>query len=110
MSGAAASLSGTQWTLANANPTITLTFDDTHATGSGGCNTYRAPYTVAGSGLTFGPAISTKRACLDPAGNTQETSYFSALGNVKSFSISGDRLTLRNAAGEAILLFDRSSS
>lgn len=103
-------LNGTRWTLAGSNPEITLTFDETHATGSGGCNQYRAQYTVTGTGLTFGPSMATKRACVEPGGNAQESAYFAALGNVASYRLSGDRLTLHNAAGDVVLTFDRSAS
>ena len=105
----AASLDGTSWTLTTSSA-ITLRFADGSATGSGGCNQYRATYTQSGSSLTLGPVAATKRACVDPEGNRRETEYFDALSRVTSFTISGDRLTLRDAAGTAVLEFTSSRS
>jgi heat shock protein HslJ len=44
----------------------TLRFDPAtgRAAGFAGCNRYSAGYTLAGDSLTFGPAISTKMACV----------------------------------------------
>jgi heat shock protein HslJ len=103
----AASLDGTNWTLTT-SPAITLQFADGSATGSGGCNQYRATYTASGSSLTFGPTMATKRACADPEGNRREAEYFDALTKVASYAISGDRLTLQDAAGATLLEFTRS--
>ena len=103
----AASLDGTSWTLIT-SPVITLKFADGSATGSGGCNQYRATYTESGSSLTLGPVAATKRACVEPERNRQETEYFDALGRVTSFAISGDRLALRDASGTTVLEFTRS--
>ena len=97
-------LDGTSWGLTT-SPVITLQFAEGSATGSGGCNHYRATYTESGSTLAFGPAVSTKRACVEPERNRQETEYFDALNRVASFAISGGRLTLRDAAGATLLEF-----
>lgn len=104
-----ASLDGTSWTL-DTSSAITLQFADGSATGSGGCNQYRATYTESGSSLTFGPIAATKRACVDPEGNRRETEYFDALSKAASYTIAGDRLTLRDAAGTTLLEFTRASS
>ena len=102
---AAASLDGTRWRVAGG--TATLQFEGDHATGSGGCNQYRAPYTADGARLTFGPVISTKRACLDEGANRQETAYFNALEKVASFTMTGERLVLRDAGGATLLELSR---
>jgi heat shock protein HslJ len=103
---AAVGLDGTNWTLVGTS-NVTLSFADGHATGNGGCNQYRASYTASGSTLTLGPAMATKRACLESDKNAQETAYFDALGRVTTYEISGDRLTLRDAANTAVLEFTR---
>ncbi|HEX2062047.1 MAG TPA: META domain-containing protein, partial [Thermoanaerobaculia bacterium] len=90
--------------------TLTLAFAEGHASGFSGCNQYRAPYTVSGSTLTFGPAISTKRACIEEALNRQEVAYLGAFQNVRSFTASGDRLVLHDANGTALLTFMRASA
>ena len=109
---ASAGLHGTQWTLASiegnapvAGSTVTLQFGNDSASGNGGCNQYRATITTSGSTLTFGPTMSTKRACIDAAMNAQETTYFNALSRVASFEQTGDRLVLRDASGATVLEF-----
>ncbi|HEX6084879.1 MAG TPA: META domain-containing protein [Thermoanaerobaculia bacterium] len=102
----ATSLDGTRWTLTTSSA-ITLQFADGNATGSGGCNQYRATYTQSGSSLTLGPVASTKRACVEPEGNRHETEYFDALSRVTSFAVEGDRLMLRDASGTTLLEFTR---
>ena len=72
---------------------------DNILSGSGGCNTFTAEYTVAGSdGLQFGPIASTRMACADDVMQL-ESEYFAALGNTVSYKISGDSLTLRDGDG-----------
>lgn len=112
--GGAVSLDGTRWTLSEISgspaapgASVTLELADGQATGSGGCNQYRAPYTASGTTLAFGPAVSTKRACTEQALNAQETAYFDALGRVASYTVSNDRLVLRDAAGTTLLTFVR---
>ena len=86
---------------------MTLQFIGDHAEGLASCNQYRAPYTASGSSLTFGPALSTKRACAEEARNAQEAAYLGALGSVASYSVSGDRLVLSNATGTSLLTYAR---
>lgn len=72
---------------------------DNTLSGSGGCNTFTAEYTVAGSdGLQIGAIASTRMACADDVMQL-ESEYFAALGNTVSYKISGDSLTLADANG-----------
>ncbi len=72
---------------------------DNTLSGSGGCNTFTAEYTVAGSdGLEIGAIAATRMACADDVMQL-ETEYFAALGNTVSYKISGDSLTLRDGDG-----------
>lgn len=74
-------------------------------TGSGGCNRYRAGYTVSGGDLRItGTPASTMMAC-EPAVMAQEQAFFAALPNVSTFAVRGDRLTLSDAAGKDLLTF-----
>jgi len=79
---------------------LTATFaEDGTLSGSGGCNTFTAGYTVDGAeGLTIGPIASTKMACSDEV-MTAENAYFTALSNVATYSVSAGTLTLRDADG-----------
>jgi heat shock protein HslJ len=86
---------------------ITAVFGPNTLTGSGGCNDYNATYTVSGSdGLTIGPIAATKKLCAD-AVNAEETAYFTALGNVAKFEISGTTLTLRDSSGATQVTYMR---
>ncbi|HMK11451.1 MAG TPA: META domain-containing protein, partial [Acidimicrobiales bacterium] len=105
-------LEGTAWTATGVNNgknAVQSTAQTEHLTavfgsdgalsGSGGCNDFNATYTVSGKdGLTIGPIASTKKACADDV-MTEETAYFTALGNVAKFEIDGDTLTLRDSSG-----------
>ncbi len=83
----------------------TIRFDAGQANGNAGCNRFFVSYTVDGSQLTFGPGGSTMMACPEPA-MSQEQAFLTALGTVASYEISGAQLTLFDAAGAAVLLFD----
>ena len=105
-------LAGTSWTATGVNngkggveanaQTEALTAEfgpDGVLSGSGGCNTFTAEYTVAGAdGLAIGAIASTRKACADDVMQT-ESAYFNALGNTVTYKISGDSLTLRDANG-----------
>jgi heat shock protein HslJ len=79
---------------------LTATFaEDGTLSGSGGCNTFNAGYTVEGAdGLTIGPIASTRMACEQEIMDA-EAAYFAALENVATYEASGDTLTLRDADG-----------
>lgn len=85
---------------------ITATFDEGDVVGTAGCNSYSAPYTLDGSGLTIGAAISTKMFCAEPEGvMEQETAYLTLLSSVASFEIDRSSLTLFDADGAVLLTF-----
>jgi heat shock protein HslJ len=114
---AAATLEGTPWRLvsyagpdgrlAPVLPTteLTATFREGRVTGETGCNSFIAAYQVSGDSLRISQAVSTRRACLDPAAARQEDAYLQALGRVARFSLSGGELTLRDASGAALLVY-----
>jgi heat shock protein HslJ len=97
-------LAGTSWQLVELNrkppvaggPTLTLAFaaDEPLASGFGGCNQFSGPYTQDGSSLSFGPLLSTQRACVDAALNTQEAAYFQALESTDRYAIADGQLVL----------------
>jgi heat shock protein HslJ len=72
---------------------------DGRITGDTGCNMYSGPYTLAGSNITIGPLISTRRACLSDDANAQEHAFLTALEASTTYELVGARLTLRNAEG-----------
>jgi heat shock protein HslJ len=97
-------LEGTAWLLVShgdpASPIpvldgteITATFSDGQVTGSAGCNTYGAPYTVDGDDITIGPGRLTLMACEEPI-MAQEQAFMQALSGATSFRVEGDALAI----------------
>lgn len=112
-----ASLSGTSWILSvlagqdpNPGPQVTLRFEaDGTLGGSDGCNRYRGRFSENGSALHIPDnMMSTRMACPEPV-MSYASAYASALGQTASFSIDGNRLSLRNSAGEEVVLFEADS-
>jgi heat shock protein HslJ len=102
---AAQALAGTEWTLQELNgravaatggavPTLSFGAADGRASGNGGCNQFSGTYTQEGASLHFGPLVSTRRACVDEAGNAQETAYLRALESVTRYSATAELLIL----------------
>lgn len=98
--------------LDTSNVDVTLTFDGQgRATGKSTCNGYSAPYqTGAGQALTFGPVLSTKRACVDASLTNLETEYLGALQGVTSYSFDGANLQLFFNNGGSVLKFGTGTS
>lgn len=83
--------------------TLTLTFKDGTVSGSAGCNTFRASYTLAGDQLTIGPAAATRKACLGTGVMQQEQEFLAALATTTRWAIDGGMLELHRADGERVL-------
>jgi len=84
---------------------VTATFDNGTLSGSSGCNRYNTTYTARGSRLRVSPQISsTLIACGQDASNV-ESSYIARLPTARSFSISGNRLTVRTSTRGADLVY-----
>ena len=102
---------GTHWTLLEvggtqarvaeniAQPSLQLDTVETRASGSTGCNSFSGSYELTGDSLRFGPLASTRRACLDPAMNRQESVYLKALSDTRRWRVTGDTLILSGDAG-----------
>ncbi|QYZ80332.1 META domain-containing protein [Methanofollis formosanus] len=115
-------LVGTNWTLVSyhtgdaivpviAGTEITAVFnEDGQVAGSAGCNRYFASYEVNGTEMTIGPAGSTLMACLNEDVAEQESTFLGLLGTVKSFAIEGDRLSLMDENGTAVLVFAKAET
>jgi len=109
------SLEGTAWSLAAfiegetatavlADTEITLAFEVEQVSGSAGCNSYFASYTLDGGALRFGAAGMTKMYCATPEGvMEQEARYGDILSAVTLFEWDADQLTLRTADGRGLV-------
>ncbi len=85
---------------------ISAQFDGGSMSGSAGCNTYNAAYTLDGNKTTFGPAVSTKMFCAEPEGlMQQETDFLSAIATAVTYRVEGRTLTFFNAEGQIVLQF-----
>ncbi len=86
------------------NPTVDAIFTGGTVSGSGGCNSYTAPYTVAGSKLTIGQIASTLMMCEGVPG-TVESAYFAALQRAASFTATATDLQIIDESGKAVLFY-----
>jgi len=116
------SFAGTNWTLESfhssdaassviSGTSISALFgDDGQVTGSAGCNSYFASYTLSGITLTIGEPGSTKKYCTTPEGvMPQENTYLANLGQARTFAIQGTRMSLADANGTTLLSFTKSA-
>lgn len=76
-------------------------FEEGAVSGTSGCNSYNGSYEANDGSLTFGPLATTLMACT-PELMAQETVYFELLGQVDSYEVRGDELTLSN--GDTVLI------
>lgn len=81
---------------------FTLTFNnDGRANGTTDCNGFSGSYTLGEmGGLTFSPLASTMMYCE----GSEETVFTKSVSDVKSYSLTGDTLTLTTEDGAQILL------
>jgi len=77
--------------------------------GSSGCNQYSGMYTASGNTLKIAsPLASTMMACPQEIMD-QESEYLKALGEVKTYSVTGDQLTLFDTKEKNILVYNARS-
>ncbi|HJR14701.1 MAG TPA: META domain-containing protein [Rhodanobacteraceae bacterium] len=82
----------------------TLRLRDGRASGKAGCNAYGASWEMSANGHTkFGDAMSTKMACLEPAGTMEvERSVFGALRHAARMHRDGETLVLLDGSGKPL--------
>jgi heat shock protein HslJ len=114
--GGGGDLTGAVWGLSEltgegivAGSSITAEFTaDGKVSGSSGCNQYAGTYTVSGGSIEISsPLASTMMACTEEIMD-QESAYLKALGEVKSYTVEGEKLTLNDKKG-ATLVYDAQS-
>lgn len=109
---AAQSLANTNWVLAEyvaqgsapvtalGEPPPTLIFGDNgRVSGYTICNSYSGPYSESGDQVTFGPLVTTRRACTNPEFVAQEQLFLLVLDGTTTVTRSGDTLTVTAPAG-----------
>jgi putative lipoprotein len=68
-----------------------------------GCNNFTGSYEVSEQTLTFKSLASTQKICIEQM--NIETTMAAVLGTASEFAIDGETLTMKNAAGEATVIF-----
>jgi heat shock protein HslJ len=109
------SLTGVIWNLTSLNgqpllPTTSITAEfseDGTVGGSSGCNNYNAVYETDGSSITINssPAAMTLMACPEPI-MEQERAYLEALSAAATYEVSADSLSLFDADGNLVAVFE----
>ena len=89
---------------------ITADFDASSVSGSTGCSTYRADYTVSGSTLSVGTISTGDGTCSDADQQRQADQYLAALELVRSYRATGVRLDLLRSGGTFAVTYERAAS
>lgn len=86
-----------------------ITFEGVSASGSSGCNNFSGEYTLDANSITIGPLNSTLMACDDPL-MEQETHFLAAISSAAEWHVAGDTLTLYDADGDDVAVFEADMS
>lgn len=107
-------LADTQWQLQamNGQPTPTgllVRMDFTADTfgGAGFCNNYGGNYRLEGNTLILEQTAMTMMACIGDNRDQLEQQHMAALGQVATYRVENDTLTLFDSANQAVLQFVR---
>lgn len=73
------------------------------ARGISSCNLYGAPYKITDDRLQIDRPIASAEGCLPESTLKQERQYYAILAQVSSYSIEGDKLTLRTELEETLI-------
>ncbi len=115
--GGAATLESTTWTLSADSKLgvdlgtvdVTMRFENGTVSGSSGCNRFTGSYTLDGDSLTIKPGVaSTMMACPEPQ-MAVEQAFLALLPTMTTAAVDGETLTLSDASGQPILVFDHIS-
>ena len=92
--------------------TITASFaDDGTLTGSSGCNTYRASFTLGRGSIVIEPPSATEMACATPEGvMEQEAAYLAALPTAAGYRVDGGSLSLLSVDGGTVASYIRAGA
>lgn len=89
-------------------PTTLAISGDLRAGGKGPCNSYFASVELGDGTVAFGGIAATRMACSVRV-MSAEQAFFGALERSRAYAIDGDRLTLSDDKGTALLTFKRSA-
>ena len=77
-----------------------LEFADGQVTGNAGCNQLNGPATIGEDTITFGPIVTTRRAC--PDAQALETHILEVLTGEVAYEIDGDQARLTHTSGTGL--------
>ena len=77
--------------------------------GFSGCNPYSGSYTLNNQNIGISQVTGSKSGC-DPNLTGQETQYQALLTRANSYEVNGNQLTIFNALGDKILIFNRGNT
>jgi heat shock protein HslJ len=107
-------LADTQWQLQtmNGQPVpqdlmVNMEFTADTFGGVGFCNTYGGNYRLDGDAIIFEQTAMTMMACLGDNRDQLEQQHMAALGQVATYRIESDTLTLADRANQSLLQFVR---
>lgn len=81
---------------------VSMTFEDGHVSGSGGCNRFMGSYQLTGESLGFGQLAGTLMACPDKAMAIEHT-FHNTIGQIDHFDIAEDGALVLTAGGVALV-------
>jgi heat shock protein HslJ len=94
---------------ASSTKPATAKFDGSTMSGTNGCNSYSAPYTLgSGGSISIKPAASTMMACSDASITAQEQGFNAALQKATKAVIADGKLQMLGASGDTLLIFHSS--
>jgi putative lipoprotein len=87
-------------------PTLRIEADG-HAGGNATCNRFFTRAVIAGNGVTFSPAGTTRMACQPADRADQESRYTLTLSRVAHWRVDGGKLILTDGDGNDVLTYAR---
>jgi heat shock protein HslJ len=107
-------LTGAPWQVVSINgvdakPSPTMEFgSDGRVSGNASCNRFSAEFKIDGAKLTFGKAISTMMACIEPGAQETEQRFLTTLNEVERGEIASDGSLVLHAKNDGRILARRS--
>jgi heat shock protein HslJ len=93
--------------LAGTRITASFAADET-LTGSAGCNSYSASFTIGSGAIEITQPSATRKACAEPEGvMAQEAAYLAALPTAVRYRVDGGSLALLSADGTYVVAYAR---
>lgn len=87
--------------------TPTIRFDpEGRISAQTGCNSAGGSFAIGGDALRIENIVSTRRACVEQAGNQLETAYLGALRRTRRFRIAERQLELFDEGGTVVARFN----